>query len=145
MDFQAIEKKIILSLKGYKRKLQFEIWYDEWKGFTKSLYLSYICQRFETFSDKGFTIVDNLKRGGTYWTVFYVRTNKPFYFDSFDGQLDKFLFTQLPKPIIYIYYKEQDMNSRLCGSYWLYFLYLIKNNDLVWYYFKNLFWLTNVS
>ena len=58
--------------------------------------------------------------------VFIVKDNKSFYFDSFGGQPDKFLSNQLSKPIIYHNYKIQDINSRLCGSYCLYFFYLIE-------------------
>ena len=76
------------------------------------------------YSDKGFVNIDNGSMGGTHWTCFKVQDNKSFYVDSFGGQPDKFLLKQLPKPIIYHNYKIQDINSRLCGSYCLYFLYL---------------------
>ena len=78
------------------------------------------------YSDKGFVNIDNGIMGGTHWTCFIVKDNKSFYFDSFGGQPDKFLIKQLPKPIIYHNYKIQDINSRLCGSYCLYFFYLIE-------------------
>ena len=58
--------------------------------------------------------------------VFIVKDNKSFYFDLFGGQPDKFLSNQLPKPIIYHNYEIQDINSKLCGSYSLYFFYLIE-------------------
>ena len=77
-------------------------------------------------SDKGFVIIDDGRLGGTHWTCFIVKDNKSYYFDSFGGQPDKFLLKQLPKPIIYHNYKIQDINSRLCGSYVLYFFYLIE-------------------
>ena len=73
-------------------------------------------------SDKGFVNIDNGTQGGTHWTCFY----KSYYFDSFGGQPDKFLLNQLPTPIIYHKYKIQDINSNLCGSYCLYFFYLIE-------------------
>ena len=76
-------------------------------------------------SDRGFVNIDNGSRGGTHWTCFIVKGNKSYYFDSFGGQPDKFLLKQLPKPIIYHNYKIQDINSQLCGSYCLYFFYLI--------------------
>ena len=79
----------------------------------------------EIYSDKGFVNIDNGFRGGTHWCAFYVKDNKPYYFDSFGGQPDKFLLKQLPKPIKYHNYKIQDINSRLCGSYCLYFFYLV--------------------
>ena len=78
------------------------------------------------YSDKGFVNIDNGSRGGTHCTCFIVKDNKSFYFDSFGGQPDNFFLNQLPKPIIYHNYKIQDINSKLCGSYCLYFSYLIE-------------------
>ena len=78
------------------------------------------------YSDKGFVNIDNGKMGGSHWTAFYIKNNKSYYFDSFGGAPDKFLLNQLPKPIIYHNYKIQDINSKLCGSYCLYFFYLIE-------------------
>ena len=80
---------------------------------------------FKIITDKGFVNIDNGSMGGTHWTCFIVKVNKSYYFDSFGGQPDKFLLKQLPKPIIYHNYKIQDINSKLCGSYCLYFFYLI--------------------
>ena len=77
-------------------------------------------------SDKGFVNIDNGSMGGSHWTCFIVKDNKSFYFDSFGGTPDKFLLKQLPKPIIYRNYRIQDVNSKLCGSYCLYFFYLIE-------------------
>ena len=76
------------------------------------------------YSDKGFVNIDNGSQGGTHWVCFILKNNKSYYFDSFGGSPDKFLLNQLPKPIIYHNYKIQDINSRLCGSYCLYFFYL---------------------
>ena len=78
------------------------------------------------YSDRGFVNIDNGSQGGTHWTAFYVKNNKSFYFESFGGQPDKFLLNQIPKPIIYHKYKIQDLYSKLCGSYCLYFSYLIE-------------------
>ena len=78
------------------------------------------------YSDKGFVKIDNGSMGGTHWTCFIVKGNKSYHFDSFDVQPDKFLLNQLPKPIIYHKYKIQDIKSKLCGSYCLYFFYLIE-------------------
>ena len=78
------------------------------------------------YSDKGFVNIDNGNMGGSHWTCFIVKDNKSYYFDSFGGAPDKFLLNQLPKPIIYHNYKIQDINSKLCGSYCLYFFYLIE-------------------
>ena len=77
-------------------------------------------------SDKGFVIIDDGSQGGTHWTCFIVKDIKSYYFDSFGGQPDKFLLNQLPKPITYLNYKIQDINSELCGSNCLYFFYLIE-------------------
>ena len=78
------------------------------------------------YSDKGFVNIDDGRMGGSHWTCFIVKDNKSYYFDSFGVQPDKFLLKQLPKPIIYHNYKIQDINSFLCGSYCLYFFYLIE-------------------
>ena len=78
------------------------------------------------YSDNGFVKIDNGSQGGTHWTCFIIKSNKYYYFDSFGGQPDKFFLNQLPKQIIYHNYKMQDVNSKLCGSYCLYFFYLIE-------------------
>ena len=78
------------------------------------------------YSDKGFVSIGGYFNGGSHWTCFIVKDNKSYYFDSFGVQPDKFLLNQLPKPIIYHNYKIQDTNSFLCGSYCLYFFYLIE-------------------
>ena len=78
------------------------------------------------YADRGFVNIDNGAQSGTHWTCFIVKDNKSYYFDSFGGQPDKFLLNQLTKPIIYHNYKTQDINSNLCGSYCLYFFYLIE-------------------
>ena len=56
---------------------------------------------FKIYSDTGFVNIDNGVRGGNHWTCFIIKDKKSYYFDSFDGQPDKFLINQLPKPIIY--------------------------------------------
>ena len=78
------------------------------------------------YSDKGFVSIDNGSIGGSHWTCFVVKDNKSFYFDTFGGHPDNFLLNQLSKPIIYHNYKIQDIDSKLCGSYCLYFFYLIE-------------------
>ena len=75
------------------------------------------------YSDRGFVNIDDGSMGGSHWTCFIVKDNKSYYIDSFGGQPDKFLIKQLPIPIIYHNYKIQDKNSKLCGSYCLYFFY----------------------
>ena len=48
---------------------------------------------------------------GFNWVCFIVKDSKSYYFDSFGGQADKFLLKQLPKPIIYLIYKIQNIIS----------------------------------
>ena len=78
------------------------------------------------YSDKGFVNIDDGRFNGTHWTCFIIKDKKSFYFDSFGGSPDEFILNQLPKPIFYHNYKIQDINSKLCGSYCLYFFYLIE-------------------
>ena len=78
------------------------------------------------YSDKGFVNIDNGARGGTHWTCFMVKDNKPYYFDSFGGQPVKFQSKQSRKAITYPNYKKRDINFKLFGSYCLYIFYLIK-------------------
>ena len=73
------------------------------------------------FSYKRFVSIDNGFQGCTHWTCFIIKDDKSYYFDSFGGQPDKILLNQLPKPITYHNHKTQDINSKLCGSYCLYF------------------------
>ena len=78
------------------------------------------------YSGRGFVDIDDGRLNGTHWTCFIVKDNKSFYFDSFGGQPDEFLLNQLSKPIKYHTYKNQDIHSKLCGSFCLYFFNLIK-------------------
>ena len=78
------------------------------------------------FSDKGFVNIDNCSMTGSHWTCFIVKDNKSYYIDSFEGAPDNILLYQLPKPINYHNYKSHDINSNLCGSYCLYFFYIIE-------------------
>ena len=55
--------------------------------------------------------------GGAHWICFYTKDNKSLYFDSFGEQSDEFLFKQLPKPITFLNYKIQKINSKVCGAY----------------------------
>ena len=78
------------------------------------------------YSDKGFVNIDNGSQGGTHWVDFIVKVKKSHYSESFGGAPDKFLLNQLPEPILYHNYKIQDINSKLCGSYCLYFCHFIE-------------------
>ena len=77
--------------------------------------------------DRGFVNIGDYQNGGSHWCAFYIKDNKSYYFDSLGGSPDKFLLKQLPKPIIYHNYKIQNINSKLSGSYCLYFFYLIES------------------
>ena len=78
------------------------------------------------YSDKSFVNLDDGSQNGTHWTCFIIKDNKSFYFDSFGVEPDKSLLNEIPKPKIYHNYKIQDNNSMLCGSYCLYFFFLIE-------------------
>ena len=73
------------------------------------------------YSDKGFVNIDDGSQGCSHWTCFIVKDNKSYYFDSFGGHPDKLLLSQILKPTIYQNYKRQDINSKLCGSYFFVF------------------------
>ena len=75
-----------------------------------------------------------LKEEVTGRACFIKKNNKSFCFDSFGGTADEVLLNRLPKPIIYHKNKNQDINSKLCGSYCLYLFYLIERmnyNDVI--------------
>ena len=78
------------------------------------------------YSNKGFFIIDEGSQGGSHCVCFLVIDNKSYYFNSFGGQPDKFLLNQLPKPVIYHHYKIQQINSKLCRCYCIYFFYLME-------------------
>ena len=61
--------------------------------------------------------------------VLFTLKKQSLFYVSFGGALDKFLPNQLRKPIIYHNYKFQYMYSRLCGSYCLYFFYLMERKN----------------
>ena len=79
----------------------------------------------EACPDKVFVYLDNGAKGGYDWTCFFKKHNKSVFFDSFGWQLDKILFTQSLKPVVYQNCEKQHKNSRLFGTYCLYFSYLI--------------------
>ena len=78
------------------------------------------------YSDGRLVNIDNGSQGGTHWICFIVKDNKSYYCDSFGAQPENFSLNQLPKPVIYHKYKIQHLNSKLCGSYCLYYSYLIE-------------------
>ena len=92
--------------------------------YNYSIYLN----ESEITTNKGLVNKDNGSMGGNHWTCFYIKDNKPFYFDSFSAQPDKFL-KQSPKPITFHNYENKDINSKLCVTYCLYFFYLIERME----------------
>ena len=78
-------------------------------------------------SKKGICNIDDGSQGGTHWVAYFTEGSSS-YFDSFGGSPDQWLIKQLPKPIIYHNYIIQGINSKMCGTYCLYFLYLLENN-----------------
>ena len=77
---------------------------------------------------KGICNIDDGSQGGTHWVAFVELNEGSSYFDSFGGPPDQWLIKQLPKPIIYHNYIIQGIHSKMCGTYCLYFLYLLENN-----------------
>ena len=66
------------------------------------------------------------RRGVLIGYCFYIKDKKSFTSIHLVDNPDKFLLKQLPKPIIYHNFKIQNINSQLCGSYCLYFFYLME-------------------
>ena len=66
---------------------------------------------------------------GTHWTGFHIKVKKSFHFDSFEGPPDKFLFKQLPNPIISHKDEVQNSTSIFCGTIYLYFHCLMERTD----------------
>ena len=124
--YSCLTKMKVLNFKDFMKKYNFKI--DTM--YENRLQRIYNYPKYprdsKIYSDKGFVNIDNGSQGGTHWTCFIVKDNNSLYFDSFGGAPDKFLLNQLVKPMIYHNYKIQDINSQLCGSYCLYFFYLIE-------------------
>ena len=74
-------------------------------------------------TNEGFLRADNGEQGGVHWTCSLIKDNERFYFDSYRGSPDKFVLKQITKLISYNKYKIQELNSRLCGRYCLYFFH----------------------
>ena len=109
----------------------------------KSVYIYFYHPRDSKIStNKWFVSTDNGQMGGTHWTCFHMKDNKSFFCDRFRGQPVNFLLTQLPTPISFHNYKIQDVNSKLCGSYCLYFSYLMERikfyNAILRLYFEKI-------
>ena len=61
-----------------------------------------------------------------YWTCFYKKEYKSFYFDTFGGPTDKHLLNQPPGPISFHNIKFPVLKSRSSGTFCLYFFCLIE-------------------
>ena len=97
--------------------------------YKELIFIPYILEIQNIYSDKRFVNLDDGSQGGTHWCTFYVKNNKSIFFDSFGFQPENILLNQLPKPIINHNYKIQDliMNyAKSCGYFCLYFFYLIE-------------------
>ena len=57
--------------------------------------------------------------GGTHCKCFDNKDKKSLYSDNCRGPFDKLLLQQLTKPITFHNYKNQEINSKLCGTYCL--------------------------
>ena len=53
-------------------------------------------------TDKGFLKMDTREKTGTHWGCSIIKARKTFYFDSFGGHPDVFLFKQQPNLIIFL-------------------------------------------
>ena len=87
-------------------------------------------------SHERFLNIDNGSQGGTQWTCFIKKITTHITFNSFGGQADKLLLNQLAQPMTYHNYKIQDINSKLSGSYCLYFFCLIEGMNFYGAIFK---------
>ena len=119
----------VLNFKNFTKKQKLKNYTMNESELQKNYDYNIYPRHSKIYSDKGFVNIDNGSMGGSHWTCFIVKDNKSYYFDSFGGQPDKFLLNQLPKPILYHNYKIQDINFKLCGSYCLYFFYLIERKN----------------
>ena len=64
--------------------------------------------------------------GGTHRACFQMKRIKSLYFDSFGGNPNNFIVSQLPKPLLYHNYIIRDKTFRLCGTNCPYFFYLLE-------------------
>ena len=116
----------VLNLKDFMKKYQLK---DDTMNESQlqKIYIYPIHPRHsKMYSNKGFLNTDKRSQGDNHWVCFIVKDNFSYYFHSFGVQPDKFLLQQLSKPITYHNCTIQDINSKLCGSYSLYFFYLIE-------------------
>ena len=50
-------------------------------NYKESIFILYSKQ----YSNKGFVKIDDGSQQGTHWTAFYLKNNKTYYVDSFEG------------------------------------------------------------
>ena len=120
--YSYLKNRKILNFKNFIKKYNLKNDTMNESQLQKFYNYSIYPRDFKIHSDKGFVNIDNGSMRGS----FIVKDNKSYYFDSFGGSPDKFLLNQSPKPIIYHNYKVHHINSQLCGTYCLYFFYLIE-------------------
>ena len=109
----------VLNFKGFMKKYNLKNDTMNESQLQKNYNFPIYPRESKIHSGDGFVNIDNGSMGGSHWTCFIVKDNKSYYFDSFGGTPDNCLLNQLAKPIIYLNYKIQDINSELCGSYCL--------------------------
>ena len=114
----------VLNFKDFMKKYNFKK--DTMNG--SDLQKNYNCPIYprdaEIYYDKGFVNIDDGRKGGSHWTAFYVEKNHTTLTPLVVNLI--IFFKQLPKPVIYHNYKIHGINSKSCGSYCLYFFYLIE-------------------
>lgn len=70
------------------------------------------------------------QKQGTHWTGLYIEKNKAVYFDSFGFQAPRQVdfFLRKFKPYMISQKEIQNIETTICGSYVLYFIYFMNNN-----------------
>ena len=112
---------IILSLKDFMKKIRYKVNTTSESDLQRVFNYPIYRRDSKKYPDRVSVNFDNGQLGGIHWVCFIVKNNKAYYFDCFGGAPNKFLLNQLSKPIKYHNYRIQDINSRLCGSFCLYF------------------------
>ena len=125
-----------LSLKDFMKQNKFKDDTMKESELQRVFYYPIYPKDSKTYSDKGFVSIDDGSQGGTSRCCFIKKAIKSFNFDSFGCQTDKFLLNELPKPIIYLIYRNRNIVSKLCRSYCLYFFYLIERVNYIVVFLK---------
>ena len=98
----------------------------------------------KTFSDRRIVIIENGSMGGTLWVCFYMKDNKSFNFDSFDGQPDHFFLHQLSNKNYIIIKSYKIWIPNYVDLLFLIFPYNWKT-ELLRCHFKNVFCLIKLD